>query len=107
MEQITYEWIRSRRKTIAIQIKEGGKVVVRTPYSISRKQVEDFLREKQDWIVKNQKQLHKVQENRMVITQDGGVAAAKVILTSTGSLCLCRWIFWIMWSYMNWHTEER
>ncbi len=27
MEQITYEWIRSRRKTIAIQIKEGGKVV--------------------------------------------------------------------------------
>ena len=70
MEQITYEWIRSRRKTIAIQIKEGGKVVVRTPYSISRKQVEDFLREKQDWIVKNQKQLHKVQENRMVITEE-------------------------------------
>ena len=70
MEQITYEWIRSRRKTIAIQIKEGGKVVVRTPYSISRKQVEDFLREKQDWIVKNQKQLHKAQENRMVITEE-------------------------------------
>ena len=70
MEQITYEWIRSRRKTIAIQIKEGGKVVVRTPYSISRKQVEDFLREKQDWIAKNQKQLHKAQENRMVITEE-------------------------------------
>ena len=43
---------------------------MRTPYSISRKQVEDFLREKQDWIVKNQKQLHRAQENRMVITEE-------------------------------------
>ena len=45
MEKITYEWIRSHRKTSVIQIKEDGKVIVRTPYSVSRTQVEKFLEE--------------------------------------------------------------
>ena len=70
MEQITYEWIRSHRKTIAIQIKEDGRVVVRTPYSVSKTQVERFIREKQDWIIKNQNQLHQKQENKMIITEE-------------------------------------
>ena len=48
MENITYEWVRSRRKTIAIQVREDGSVIVRTPYSVSRKQAEQFLKERQD-----------------------------------------------------------
>ena len=46
MDEITYEWIRTRRRTIAVQIKEGGRVVVRTPCFVSRAQVEKFLEER-------------------------------------------------------------
>ena len=42
MEKITYEWVKSNRKTIAIQIKEDGRVVVRTPYSMSRVKAEQL-----------------------------------------------------------------
>ena len=45
-----YEWIKSNRKTIAIQVKQEGKVVVRSPYFVSKKQIEQFLEEKRAWI---------------------------------------------------------
>lgn len=48
---ITYQWIRSRRKTIAIQIDREGQVIVRTPYGITKREVEEFLDEKKDWIL--------------------------------------------------------
>ena len=50
-----YQWIRSKRKTIAIQIREDGTVIVRSPESVSRKTIEDFLKEKQEWIETHQK----------------------------------------------------
>lgn len=70
MEKITYEWIRSRRKTSAIQIKEGGRVIVRTPYSISRKQVERFVEERTDWILKNREKLKEAYEQKTTITEE-------------------------------------
>ena len=48
MEKITYEWVKSGRRTLAIQIRADGCVVVRTPYSVSRTQVEKFLEERRD-----------------------------------------------------------
>ena len=50
---ISYHWIRSRRKTIAIQIDRNGQVILRTPYGITKRQAEKFLDEKKDWILKN------------------------------------------------------
>ncbi len=70
MEKITYEWVKSNRKTIAIQIKEDGRVVVRTPYSMSRVKAEQFIEERRDWILKNQKALKEKQDQKMVITQE-------------------------------------
>ncbi len=69
-EQITYEWVRSRRKTIAIQIKEDGRVVVRTPYFASKAQVEEFLKEKADWIIKNQRKVEEARNQRDFITDE-------------------------------------
>ena len=40
---ISYHWIRSRRKTIAIQIDRNGQVILRTPYGITKRQAEKFL----------------------------------------------------------------
>ena len=64
MEKITYEWIRSHRKTSVIQIKEDGKVIVRTPYSVSRKQTERFVEERADWIQKNQEKLREASRQK-------------------------------------------
>ena len=52
-----YEWIRSRRRTLALQMKPDGTLVVRTPLLTSRRQVEAFLREHRDWILRQQEKL--------------------------------------------------
>ena len=70
MEKITYEWIRSHRKTSVIQIKEDGKVIVRTPYSVSRKQTERFVEERADWIQKNQEKLREASRQKTMITEE-------------------------------------
>lgn len=69
MEQITYEWIRSRRRTIAIQVKADGQVIVRSPYSISKNQIDQFVKEKRAWILRQQEELRKVREEKTVITE--------------------------------------
>lgn len=45
-----YTLIRAKRKTIAVQITKEGAIVVRAPRIASRRRIEAFLREKQDWI---------------------------------------------------------
>ena len=78
-----YEWIKSNRKTIAIQVKQEGKVVVRSPYFVSKKQIEQFLEEKRAWIHAQQERFKSVQENRREITGDmrlGGIRAAKKMI---------------------------
>lgn len=70
MEKITYEWIRSCRKTSAIQIKEDGRVIVRTPYSVPRRQVEQFIEERMDWILKSREKLKETYEQKTAITEE-------------------------------------
>ena len=50
---ISYELIRSDRKTISIQITPEGKVLLRCPRRCSRREAEGFLRSKQDWVRKH------------------------------------------------------
>lgn len=64
-----YQWIRSNRKTTAIQINENGDVIVRSPFSVSRRSVEKMLKEKQDWIEKHRKKLMETAQERRVITE--------------------------------------
>lgn len=68
MNQIPYEWIRSSRKTTIIQIKEDGRILVRSPYATSQKQVEDFLIQKRDWILKQQQRMSKIRP--FVVTEE-------------------------------------
>lgn len=70
MENIAYEWVRSRRRTMAVQIKEDGQVVVRTPYSVSRAEVERFLEERGEWILKNRQDLMDARKKKTVITEE-------------------------------------
>ena len=64
-----YQWVRSNRKTTAIQIDENGDVIVRSPYSVSRQRVEKMLLDKQDWIEKHQKEIKERKKDRHIITE--------------------------------------
>lgn len=48
-----YELIRSNRKTIAIQIKADGRVIVRAPLRTSTVEIQRFVNAKADWIAKH------------------------------------------------------
>jgi len=50
MSDISYELVRSRRKTIAIYIREDGSVEVRAPLRASAAAIDSFVCEKSDWI---------------------------------------------------------
>jgi predicted metal-dependent hydrolase len=52
---LEYKLLRSSRKTLTIQIAKTGEVLVKAPYAISRKRIEDFIFLKEDWIIKHKK----------------------------------------------------
>ena len=79
---ITYQWIRSRRKTIAIQIDRDGQVIVRTPYGITKRQVEEFLDEKKDWLLQTRQRVEKRKTEQIPISEEvrrEGIERAKRI----------------------------
>lgn len=65
-----YKLIRSKRKTISIEINERCEVIVRAPNRMSRYDVEKFVLEKQNWIEKSLKTMQKRAENRKTYTDE-------------------------------------
>ena len=51
--------IRSNRKTIALQIDENARLIVRAPYLVSASRINKFIEEKSDWILKKRAQITK------------------------------------------------
>lgn len=69
MEKIEVTVKRSARRTLAVQIKEDGSVVVRAPWRAKDSVIIDFLDERKSWIAKNRsaviekkKQLSEIEE---------------------------------------------
>ncbi len=56
--------IRSRRKTLVIEITPDAKVVVRAPLRLSVNEINRFIGEKADWIDKHLKMMEKRKEER-------------------------------------------
>ncbi len=69
-EKKEYDWIRSDRKTIAVQITADGHVIVRSPRFVSRRQVEQVLSEKSRWIKEQREKLCKACEKQYIITDE-------------------------------------
>lgn len=59
-----YELIYSTRKTIAIQIMEDGRVVVRAPKRAGKRAIEKFIAEKENWIRTKQQETRDAYENK-------------------------------------------
>lgn len=83
-QEIPYTIIHSNRKTMAIQVKKDGQVVVRCPVWVSDKKACRFLQEHKNWV---KQQYEKVQErlrNQVVYTPEqvkGFREAARKLLT--------------------------
>ena len=46
----TYELIRSRRKTLALELTREGRLIVRAPLRISRREIDAFVEKHKHWI---------------------------------------------------------
>lgn len=64
-----YKWIKSDRKSIAIQVRENGEVVVRSPRNISKEFVNQFVESKIDWIQKQQKKCEEHKTEKISISE--------------------------------------
>ncbi len=56
MDIIIDEIIRSRRKTIALQVSHDARLIVRVPFSTSEKLIRKIIYEKRSWILKKQEE---------------------------------------------------
>ena len=52
IQLMKYQLIRSKRKTLSLQISDNAELLIRTPNRLSIKKIESFIREKQHWIEK-------------------------------------------------------
>ena len=59
---MNYEIIRSKRRTVSLQVKLDGRIVVRAPLHTSEKVINDFVIKHADWIKKKQDLVKAVQD---------------------------------------------
>ncbi len=65
--QIKYRIICSGRRTLGLQVKPDGEIIVRAPYGISAAQIEAFVIDHQEWIMKHQQKAEAIQETKASI----------------------------------------
>ena len=46
---VEYELVRSKRKTLAVQVTREGRVIVRAPLRLAKYRIERFVAEHTDW----------------------------------------------------------
>lgn len=85
-----YKLIRSKRKTISIEINERCEVIVRAPNRMSQYAVEKFVFEKQDWIEKSLEKMRARAETRKVYSE----AEIKELYKKARELLQSRLKFW-------------
>lgn len=61
-KSIEYQLVRSKRKSVAIYVHRSGLVEVRAPNRMPKYLIEDFITQKQDWILRKQSQWHSLPE---------------------------------------------
>lgn len=64
-----YELIRSQRKSLALQVKGDGIVVVRAPLRLPKDKIDSFVMEHRDWIEKQKNRVQELSCKRREITE--------------------------------------
>ena len=60
-QKISYQIIRSSRRTMSLEIKPDGRIIVRAPLRLSETRIRKFVEEKQEWILKNMEKIRDLQ----------------------------------------------
>ena len=72
MNDIAYELVRSRRKTLALTIDAQARLIVRAPMLLGENIIRGFIRKKARWIVNKQRQIQNYrQKHRRFMIADG------------------------------------
>ena len=66
-EKISYQIIRSQRKTMSLEIKLDGQIIVRAPLRLSQVRIRRFVEQKQEWILKNLEKIQKREVQRETV----------------------------------------
>ncbi|MCI6059573.1 MAG: M48 family metallopeptidase [Dorea sp.] len=66
-KDIEYTMIRSDRKTIGLEVKPDGQVIVRAPRRLSESEIRGFVQKHRAWILKHQKMVNERVEKRREI----------------------------------------
>ena len=61
-EKFSYQIIRSKRRTITLEIRPNGRLIVRAPLRLSEARINRFVEEKSQWILKN---MEKIQQREI------------------------------------------
>ncbi len=61
---IQYRVLRSRRRTVSIEIKSGGELLVRAPLRMSQRAIREALEERKGWILRNLEKMKKLEQER-------------------------------------------
>lgn len=69
-EIFPFEILRSDRKTMAIQVRRDGSVVVRCPVWVSDGEAEHFARDHGEWILKHRQEVLRRQEEEVTYTEE-------------------------------------
>lgn len=59
---ISYTLIRTKRKTVAIQVKSDGSVAVRAPQRLAKREIDRIVQQKEGWILAHQQQMQQRQQ---------------------------------------------
>lgn len=59
---ISYTLIRTKRKTVAIQVKSDGSVAVRAPQRLAKREIDRVVQQKEGWILAHQQQMQQRQQ---------------------------------------------
>lgn len=65
-----YKLVRSKRKTLSIEINENCEIIIRAPLKMSEHEIEKFILEKLDWIRKSLEKMKVRAENRRIYTDE-------------------------------------
>lgn len=69
-ETIPIEIVRSRRRTMAVQVKRDGSVEVKCPLWVSDREAWDFAQEHREWIWRHRLEVLKKKESQVTCTEE-------------------------------------
>ncbi|MCH7805542.1 MAG: M48 family metallopeptidase [Proteobacteria bacterium] len=67
-----YTLVRSSRRTLSLQIREGGELVVRAPHRTPLREIEDWIFKKRKWIERHQNRFEKIAGHAPVYRDGAG-----------------------------------